>query len=181
MRAMVLKEPGLLIQEDREPAAARHGETLVRVRRSGICGTDLKIYSGAISVDYPRIMGHEAVGEVVAGKEGDGRVTGRVIVDPAYFCGDCYHCRAEQQHICPDGGLIGRDRDGGFADYVAVPRRNVHALPDEIGVDEAPLIQVLTTCLHGHRKADIFPGEAVVVLGLGVTGQMHVQLAKARG
>ncbi|HJN59801.1 MAG TPA: zinc-binding dehydrogenase [Alphaproteobacteria bacterium] len=183
MRAMVLKEPGLLIQEDRERAAARHGEALVRVRRSGICGTDLKIYNGAISVGYPLVMGHEAVGEVVAGNGngGGGRITGRVIVDPAYFCADCFHCRAGQMHLCPNGGLIGRDRDGGFADYVAVPRRNVHALPDEIGDDEAPLIQVLTTCLHGHRKVDIFPGEAVVVLGLGVTGQLHIQLAKARG
>ncbi len=178
MRAMVLKEPGVLIGEERQLAGARDDETLVRVTRSGICGTDLKIFNGAIPVDYPLIMGHETIGEIVTGNGGDG---GRVIVDPAYFCADCFHCRAGQTHLCPHGGLIGRDRDGGFAGYVAVPAGNLYGLPDEIGDDEAPLLQVLTTCLHGHRKADIFPGEAVIVLGLGVTGQLHVQLAKARG
>ncbi|MBT4906019.1 MAG: zinc-binding dehydrogenase, partial [Rhodospirillaceae bacterium] len=79
------------------------------------------------------------------------------------------------------GGLIGRDINGGFADLVAVPPANCYVVPDEIADHEVPLIQVLTTCMHGHRMANIFPGDVVVVLGLGVTGQLHVQLAKARG
>ncbi len=62
-----------------------------------------------------------------------------------------------------------------------MPPDNVYPVPDEISSHEVPLIQVLTTCLHGHRLADIFPGEAVIVLGLGVAGQLHIQLAKARG
>jgi 2-desacetyl-2-hydroxyethyl bacteriochlorophyllide A dehydrogenase len=182
MKAMVLTAPGELILQDRSHPAEPDGETVVRVTHTGICGTDLKIFQGGIPVAYPLIMGHETVGEIVTGNDAAGHASrGRVIVDPAYFCANCYQCRAGQPHLCPNGGLVGRDRDGGFAEYAAVPSTNVYPLPDEIDDAEAPLIQVLTTCLHGHRMADIFPGEAVVVLGLGVTGQLHLQLAKARG
>ena len=77
--------------------------------------------------------------------------------------------------------LIGRDTNGGFAEYVAAPSSHVFGLPDSIDSRTAPLIQVLTTCLHAQQQINIRPGEAVVVFGLGVTGQLHVQLAKARG
>lgn len=181
MRAMVLNSPGRL-----EPGTAARpvpggGEVLVRVSHSGICGTDLEIFRGGIPVDYPRIMGHETIGEVVE-TTADGPATGtRVIVDPAYYCGNCYQCRAGQFNLCPSGGLIGRDRDGGFADFVSAPASNVFALPAEIGGREAPMIQVLTTCFHAQRLAPIDPGQSVLVNGLGVTGQLHVQLAKAAG
>ena len=102
-------------------------------------------------------------------------------MDPELYCGACFHCRIGQTHLCPNGMLIGRDTNGGFADYVCAPASHVFPLPDAIDSRDAPLIQVLTTCLHAQRQIDIFPGEAVVVYGLGVTGQLHVQLAKARG
>ena len=154
-------------------------ETLIRVTKSGICGTDLKIYQGGIPVDYPRVLGHESVGEVVSG--GTLKPGTPIIVDPAYYCGACYNCRDGQSHLCPNGGLIGRDVEGGFADYMVAPSRNIHALPNDLKPDIAPLIQPMTTCLHAQRKAKIFPGEAVLVYGLGVTGLLHVQLAKAHG
>ena len=154
-------------------------ETLIRVTNSGICGTDLKIYQGGIPVDYPRVLGHESVGEVVSG--GTLKPGTPIIVDPAYYCGACYNCRDGQSHLCPNGGLIGRDVEGGFADYMVAPSRNLHALPNDLKPDIAPLIQPMTTCLHAQRKAKIFPGEAVLVYGLGVTGLLHVQLAKAHG
>ena len=176
MKAMVLQSSDQVAPADIKRPAADDGGTLVRVSHSGICGTDLKIYHGAIPVAHPLVMGHEMIGETVEGKS-----TGpRVIVDPAYFCGACYLCRHGQMHLCTHGGLIGRDRDGGFAEYLAAPPGSVHRIPDDIG-GEAPLLQVLTTCLHGHRMAHIFAGESVVVTGLGVTGQLHVQLAKAFG
>jgi threonine dehydrogenase-like Zn-dependent dehydrogenase len=109
------------------------------------------------------------------------RTGDRVIVDPELYCGACFHCRIGQTHLCPSGMLIGRDTNGGFADYVAAPASHVFPLPDSVAAEHAPLIQVLTTCLHAQRQIDIFPGEYVVVFGLGVTGQLHVQLAKARG
>ena len=181
MRAMVLRAPMALEADDLPMPRPHESDVLVKMTHSGICGTDYKIYSGAIPVGYPRVMGHEMAGEIA--DAGAGRLGGgtRVIVDPELYCGACFHCRIGQTHLCPDGMLIGRDTNGGFADYVSAPASHVFPLPDSIDSRDAPLIQVLTTCLHAQRQIDIFPGEAVVVYGLGVTGQLHVQLAKARG
>jgi 2-desacetyl-2-hydroxyethyl bacteriochlorophyllide A dehydrogenase len=180
MKAMVLKAPGELVLDEVSRPSASAGDVLIRVTHTGICGTDLKIFNGAIPVKYPRIMGHEMIGEVVEGG-GAFRPGDRVIVDPELFCGSCFHCRIGQTHLCPNGVLLGRDANGGFAEYVTAPADHVFRLPDSIDSRTAPLIQVLTTCLHAQRLANISPGESVVVLGLGVTGQLHVQLAKARG
>jgi len=181
MRAMVLTAPGELVQEEVARPARAAGDVLVRVTHSGICGTDYKIFNGSIPVRYPRIMGHEMAGEVVEAGSGLLRPGDMVIVDPELYCGACFHCRIGQTHLCPNGLLLGRDANGGFAEYLAAPATHVFKLPDGIDRRAAPMIQVLTTCLHAQRQIDIFPGEFVVVLGLGVTGQLHVQLAKARG
>ena len=182
MKAMVLRAPMELALDEVARPELHASHVLVRMTHTGVCGTDFKIYSGAIPVSYPRIMGHEMVGEVVeasgiyAFRPGD-----RVIIDPELYCGACFHCRTGQTHLCPNGKLIGRDTNGGFAEYVTAPASHVFRLPDSIDSRTAPLIQVLTTCVHAQRQVDIFPGESVVVFGLGVTGQLHVQLAKARG
>ena len=181
MRAMVLTAPGELVQEEVARPARAAGDVLVRVTHSGICGTDYKIFNGSIPVRYPRIMGHEMAGEVVEAGSGLLRPGDMVIVDPELYCGACFHCRIGQTHLCPNGLLLGRDVNGGFAEYLAAPATHVFKLPDGIDRRAAPMIQVLTTCLLAQRQIDIFPGEFVVVLGLGVTGQLHVQLAKARG
>jgi 2-desacetyl-2-hydroxyethyl bacteriochlorophyllide A dehydrogenase len=127
-------------------------------------------------------MGHEMTGEVVDAQDSAKWRSGdRVLVDPQLYCGACFHCRIGQTHLCPRGVLIGRDRNGGFAEFVTVPASHVFQVPDSIDSLTAPMVQVLTTCVHAQRQIDIFPDESVVVMGLGVTGQLHVQLAKARG
>jgi 2-desacetyl-2-hydroxyethyl bacteriochlorophyllide A dehydrogenase len=181
MKAMVLTAPSDLDAGDVEAPRPTPNDVLVRLTHSGICGTDYKIYSGAIPVAYPRIMGHEMTGEVVDAGRSRLSVGQRVIVDPQLYCGACYHCQIGQTHLCPNGKLIGRDINGGFAEYVAVPATHVFPVPDSVESRTAPLIQVLTTCVHAQRQVEIFPGQSVAVLGLGVTGQLHVQLAKARG
>ncbi len=185
---MVLRAPSDLVLDEVARPQPAPGQVLVRITHSGICGTDYKIYNGSIPVTYPRIMGHEMSGEVVAVEPdlqvrlGRPLVAGdRVIIDPETYCGICFHCRIGQTNLCPNGTLIGRDTNGGFADYLMVPASQVFRLPDSIDDRTAPMIQVLTTCLHAQRQVSIFPGDSVVVLGLGVTGQLHVQLAKARG
>jgi L-iditol 2-dehydrogenase len=172
MKAMVLGAPHDLAASDVAPPQVPAGHVLVRIKHSGLCGTDLKIYQGAIPAQYPLIMGHEMVG-VANGT--------RVIIDPVLYCGTCFHCRIGQTNLCPAGGLIGRETNGGFAEYAAVPAAQVFRLPDSIDSASAPLIQVATTCLHAQRLAHISEGESVAVIGLGVSGQLHVQLAKARG
>ena len=182
MKAVVLRKPyDLAVAEVATPRPARD-EVLVRVTNSGICGTDLKIYTGAMPAAYPVIMGHEMAGEVLDGAD-DARFRrgDRVLVDPVLFCGACSDCRAGRTNLCPNGAVIGREVDGGFADFVVAPRTHVYPLPASIDSRTAPLIQVLTTVLHAQRRASIASGQSVAVIGLGVSGQLHVQLAKARG
>jgi len=184
---MVLNAPSNVALEDVAMPEVRPGQVLVRITNSGICGTDLKIYKGAIPAKYPLIMGHEMIGEVMRAEDvrGEGadriRPGDRVIIDPVLFCGTCFHCRIGQTNLCPNGGLIGRESNGGFAEYAVVPAGQVFRLPDSVDSRTAPLIQVATTCLHAQRLAPFFLGESVAVIGLGVSGQLHVQIAKARG
>jgi 2-desacetyl-2-hydroxyethyl bacteriochlorophyllide A dehydrogenase len=174
LKAIVLEASDRLELRDIEPPVPQADQCLVRVTHTGICGTDSKIYTGAIPVKHPLIMGHEMAGELAGGRR-------RVVADPCLFCGSCLLCRSGRTNLCPNGGLLGRDAPGSFAEFVAVPRSHVFDLPEAIGSREAPLIQVLTTCLHAQKLAGDITGQSVAVLGLGVTGQLHVQLARARG
>jgi 2-desacetyl-2-hydroxyethyl bacteriochlorophyllide A dehydrogenase len=182
MRAVVLRQPyDLVVADVARPEPAPH-QVLIRVTNSGICGTDLKIFTGAMPARYPVIMGHEMAGEVIE-DAGHSAVGGddRVLVDPVLFCGTCFDCLAGRTNLCPHGAVIGREVDGGFAEFVVAPRTHVYPLPPSIDGRTSPLIQVLTTVLHAQRRASIGAGQSVAVIGLGVSGQLHVQLAKARG
>jgi 2-desacetyl-2-hydroxyethyl bacteriochlorophyllide A dehydrogenase len=177
VRAALLTGPRVLELLERDAPPPGPHEVLVRVESIGICGTDLSIYAGKIPVAYPRVMGHEIVGTLASGtRSGD-----RVLVDPGIACGRCTQCQENRSNICTRGWLIGRDRDGGLCELVTVPSANVHPLPDGLDPTTAPLLQVLATCAHAQRRIGITPGESVVVLGLGVTGLLHLQLAKLRG
>ena len=133
MKAMVLEGASKVALENVERPRTDGGDTVVRVTHTGVCGTDYKIFTGGIPVTYPRIMGHEMIGEVVESAGSDGPQPGsRVIVDPVYFCGDCFHCRIGQTNLCMKGGLIGRDCDGGFAEYLAATPGNMFVIPDGV-------------------------------------------------
>ena len=180
MRAALLVGPGRIEMGEVERPGTATGQVLVGIQTLGVCGTDRQIYSGAIPVSYPRIMGHEIVGHVLDSTEGFA-AGARVIVDPSIACGRCDRCLEGRGNICADGWLLGRDRDGGLQEAISAPAANLHRLPNEVVDAVAPLIQVLTTCVHGQRMVDVFPGESVVIVGLGVTGLLHLQLAKMRG
>jgi 2-desacetyl-2-hydroxyethyl bacteriochlorophyllide A dehydrogenase len=187
MKAVVLRKPFDLGSDNVAAPRPKPDEWLVRVSHSGICGTDLKIFTGAMPAAYPIIMGHEITGEVVSDVGSAAGAGGRVLVDPVVFCGSCVDCRAGRSNLCPNGAVIGREVNGGFADFVVAPRSHVYPLPATIESHTVPLIQVLTTVLHAQRRAgigapDVLDGtSSVAVIGLGVSGQLHAQLAKARG
>ena len=181
MRAMVLKAPRSVEEAHSDPPNRSDDEVMIKVTHGGICGTDLKIFEGQIEVQYPLIMGHEMVGTVIESSNGVGLQDSRVIVDPVLFCGKCHLCGNNLTNLCRAGGLLGRDKHGGFSEYVTAPLTNVYPLPDSITDRDAPIIQVLTTCMHAQRRAKVLKDEAVVVTGLGVTGLLHMQLAKAHG
>jgi L-iditol 2-dehydrogenase len=182
MKAAVVSRPGAVAIEERAIPDQHTGQALVRVMNAGVCGTDLKIVSGSVPVAYPRIIGHEIAGLVAeAGAAGLVGVGTRVVVDPVLSCQGCGACRDGKLNLCARGGLIGRDRDGGLAEFIAVAEQQLHVLPETIDLGVAPLLQVLGTCVHAQSLTPDVLGRPAVVVGLGVAGLLHVQILKARG
>jgi len=179
VRAAVIEQPGrVTTREVARPAAA--GRALVRVAQAGLCGTDVKIAAGQIPVAMPRVMGHEMTGWVVEpGPRGVLPAGTPVLVNPAVFCGYCDLCRRDLPQLCRNGALLGRDVDGCFAEFVAVDEACLHPLPDTLPAADAGLLQVLSTCVHAQSGLPA-AGSAVVV-GLGVSGLLHLQLLRERG
>lgn len=181
MKAVRVLSPGELELVDvAEPSA--DGDVIVRSRHVGICGTDTKIVAGKIPVSYPRIVGHEMVGEVVSAPDDSPFSPGnRVLVDPGVACGWCAMCLAGRPNICLKGGLLGRDIDGVFTEFVAAPISRLVAVPPGIGDKESGLLQVLGTCVHAVKTLKTFPGQVAAVIGLGVSGQLISQLLSLQG
>ncbi|MBV9384469.1 MAG: alcohol dehydrogenase catalytic domain-containing protein [Streptosporangiaceae bacterium] len=179
MRAAVVEGPGRVAVRT-VPVPPRDGRALVRVDQAGICGTDLKIAAGSVPVAASRVMGHEMTGRVEVAA-GNGRVPAgtRVLVNPGVFCGRCDLCGRGLPNICRNGGLLGRDLDGCFAELIAVPGELLHPIPDSLPADDAALLQVLATCVHAQVSPE--PLRTAAVVGLGVTGLLHVQLLAVRG
>lgn len=181
MRAVVTTDIDRLEVTER-PDPPADGRVIVQVLRAGICGTDLKILSGGIQIERPRILGHELYGRVVTAAPGGEFTTGTpVLIDPTVSCQRCTPCRRGLEHLCERGGLMGRELDGGFADLVAVDERQLLPVAEDIDGDEAAVLQVLGTCVHGQLRIDVQPGRPAAVVGLGVTGLLHLQVLKARG
>jgi L-iditol 2-dehydrogenase len=181
VRAARLVEPGVIEVAD-VPDPVADGLALLRVGYVGVCGTDSKIVSGAIPVASPRILGHEMVGVIVEAPAGSPHPVGsRVVVDPAVACGHCDLCVGSRPNLCRNGGLLGRDVDGVFAEYVVAPIESLVPVPEGVPDAAAALIQVLGTCVHAVRAVNPFPGQVAVVIGLGVAGQLITQLLSLRG
>lgn len=183
MRAAVLVEPGRTeVQDVPVPDVEQSGNALVRIQTAGLCGTDSSIVAGKIPAPLPQIMGHEAVGVLeVAGRRGILTPGQRVLIDPGIACDHCDVCRRGFPNLCRNGGLLGRDFDGVFAEYVSIDENQLIAVPESVNPDQFGVIQVLGTCVHAMSKVSVRPGDVVVVLGLGVSGQLIAQLLTKRG
>ena len=179
MRAALIEQPGTVaVREVARPVA--NGRALVRVTQAGLCGTDVKIAAGQIPVHAPRVMGHEMTGSVVEpGPQGVVPAGTPVLVNPALFCGHCDLCRRDRQQLCRHGALLGRDVDGCFAELVAVDEACLHPLPGDLPAADAGLLQILSTCVHAQSALPA--ADSAVVVGLGVSGLLHLQLLAGRG
>ncbi len=188
MRAMVLRDFGQrMILEDLPTPAPRGSEVLLQVKAAGVCGTDLKIVRGRNRrAKLPRVLGHEFAGEVV---EVGPEVRLRTVGDRAavYFyipCGQCEYCLTARENLCAHRqGFFGFDRDGGFAEYVAVPEANLVPIPDAVPFEEAAILSdAVATSWHAVRtQADLRPGQTAVIVGLGGLGLHAVQAVRACG
>jgi threonine dehydrogenase-like Zn-dependent dehydrogenase len=181
VKAALLTRPGELQIVER-PAPTDRAKALVSLETVGVCGTDISIFRGKIPVTYPRVLGHELVGRVRrAGPRGLVSEGTRVLVNPSVACGSCHACRMDCEHLCPNGALIGRDSDGGFAELIAVDETLLLPVPERMPDADTALLQVMGTCVHAQRSFTTFPGQTAVVVGLGVVGFLMVQLLRARG
>ncbi len=165
------------------------GDLLLRVKAATICGTDLKIFTGAKTrgVRIPGILGHEIAGEIAAvgAGIGDWREGMLVTVAPVIACGTCAYCHKGLENLCANRTALGYEYDGGFAEYVRLPAkaveaRNIVRLPEGTFCEAAALSEPLSCCINGQENmGGIQPGETVLIIGAGPIGMMHLQLAKA--
>src|SRR2546430_5819887 len=160
------------------------GEILVRVKASGICGSD--VMEGYRKPKAPLVLGHEIAAEVVelgAGVDA-ANVGDRVFVSHHVPCGSCRYCRAGHETVCDTLRTTNFD-PGGFAEYVRVPAINVKhglfPLPREISDDEGTFIEPLACVIRGQRLAGFRPRSTLLVLGSGVAGLLHMKLSRAAG
>jgi len=183
VRLVAVGQP-LVMQEVPVPAVGDR-EVLVRVKAAGICHSDAHYRAGdSPAGPLPLILGHEVAGVVekvgaqVASLKGGDRVCLHYLVT----CGDCAYCSRGNEQFCVEGEMIGKHRDGGYAEYICVPARSVVRLPDEIPFEQgAALMCSSSTCLHALRKARLQGGETVAVFGSGGLGMSAIQLARALG
>lgn len=160
------------------------GEALLRVRRVGICGTDLHIYQGHLDHRVPRggTIGHEVFAEVVTAPAASGFAGGdRVVVEPVLFCGTCSSCRMGAAYLCRHLKVLGVDVAGGMQQYWSLPADRLLKVPDSIGDDQAPLIEPLAVAVHDTGRAGVKPGDRVVVFGGGPIGCLIALVCRHRG
>jgi propanol-preferring alcohol dehydrogenase len=184
-RAVQLAAPGRPLEDVRlEMPAPGPGEIVVRVQAAGICHSDAHYRAGVGATNHPLTLGHEVAGIVAAAGAGVSmpRVGDRVCLHYLVTCGECSNCRTVREQFCTTGQMIGKDRDGGFAELICVPARNAHRLPDAIPFEHGAIMMCSSaTALHALRKARVRAGDAVAVFGVGGLGVSAVQLARALG
>ncbi|EHI57280.1 MAG: zinc-dependent alcohol dehydrogenase [Hungatella hathewayi] len=185
MRAQVLTKPYHYEFSEVPVPEISDDEVLIKIKYCGICGSDWGSYTGKYADEVaclPLITGHEFYGTIEElGANAQGLKAGdRVTCDICKPCGTCYHCRIGEPLLCTDFKQIGIHVDGGFAEYVKVPWKNVYKVPDEVSDEKAAFVEPLTACLNASRKMDCVMGRSVVVIGAGL-GIIHACMAKLRG
>ena len=187
MRALTKSKsaPGLTLDSVPIPTV-KTNEVLIKVHRTGICGTDLHIYNwddwAQRNIHPPRIIGHEFVGEIV--EIGDGvygySVGDRVTAEGHITCGICRNCRAGKRHLCHESIGIGGGRDGAFADYLAIPAANLWPVHDDISDDLAAILDPFGNAVHTALSFDLV-GEDVLITGAGPIGIMAAAVCRFAG
>ena len=157
-------------------------EVLIRVKYTGICGTDWSIYKGWYSADkLPMIPGHEFSGVIakVGKKAGKLKEGDRVTADINMSCGSCFYCRRGEKLLCDSFTQLGIHTHGTYAEYVKAPAVNVHRLPDNMSFEEGAFIEPVSCVIHAAKAMDAKLGSSVAVVGCGL-GVLHARMAVLR-
>jgi 2-desacetyl-2-hydroxyethyl bacteriochlorophyllide A dehydrogenase len=182
MNTLVCTAPGDLAYQQRPAPALQPGQALLRIRRVGVCGTDLHAYEGTQPFfSYPRVLGHELAGELVDSGGAAGIAVGEAVTFIPYLnCGHCVACRASKPNCCVHMQVCGVHVDGGLTELLAVPATALVA-GQGLGYDELALVEPLAIGAHGVRRADVQPGEWVLVVGAGPIGLGVLEFARIAG
>ena len=189
MKALVLKEYGRFAVEEIPEPEPEAGEVVVRVRACGICGSDVHGMDGSTGRRIPPIvMGHEAAGEiarigagVTAWRPGD-----RVTFDSTVYCGECWYCRRGKVNLCENRRVLGVScaeyrRHGAFAEFVTVPQRILYRLPENLGFEQAALVEAVAVAVHAVKRTPNLEEASAVVVGTGMIGMLVVQALRVTG
>lgn len=184
MHAYVLHDVNELHLQETNMSPLKEGEVLVRVKAAGICGSDIpRIYKTGM-YSHPLIPGHEFAGVVedVFDPEEDAALIGhRVGVFPLIPCSQCPQCHAKKYEMCENYNYLGSRCDGGFAEYVAVPKWNLIELPESVSYEQAAMLEPMAVAVHAIRGAGVKATDSVLVYGLGTIGLLTLMFLKDMG
>ena len=185
MKVVCIKEPNEFEILEQERVEIKYpDDVMVKIERVGICGSDLHIYHGSNPfATYPRIWGHEFVGEIIetGSKITDLSIGDHVVGEPFISCGICYACTHQRENVCANLQVYGVHLDGGCQEYMVMKRSKVHKVQSEIPWDVAVLAEPLTIGFQSVSRGRVEAGDTVLVMGSGTMGLSALIAAKARG
>lgn len=176
MRALIFDGKKLQFKKGYPEPVLKDDEVLIRVCKAGICNTDVEIKKGYMG--YTGVLGHEFMGvvEESLNKEIVGK---RVVSEINCPCGICDYCLSGLSNHCTNRSVIGIfKKDGAFADYITVPEKNLHLLPDEISDEDAVFVELIAACFNVSERVHIKPGDRVVILGDGKLGTLVARVIR---
>jgi 2-desacetyl-2-hydroxyethyl bacteriochlorophyllide A dehydrogenase len=158
-------------------------DVLLKIKKVGICGTDLHIYTGGMPVKTPLVPGHEFVGDVVkTGKDVTRvKVGDRAVAEHVVGCGKCSYCQEGKRNLCKKPIVIGLHKQGALAEFLAVPEELVYSLPEKLSYDDGVLVEPLSIAVYAVRKSNVQVGDNVAVVGQGPIGLFVDQVVKSAG
>lgn len=185
MKSLVITTPNVMeIIERATPTIINNDDVLVKIKAVGICGSDIHIYHGTSPVaTYPRVAGHEMVGEVIdIGKNVKNiNIGDKVVVEPMIGCGKCYACKNERPNACATLQVRGCHVDGGFQEYFVAPEKAIYKFNPEISWEDAAMIEPYTIADQITWRANVKKDDFVFIIGAGPIGLCVLEMAKLKG
>lgn len=176
--------PGVIEFHEIPVPEVKAGQVLVKIKKIGVCGSDIHVYHGAHPyTKYPVTQGHEVSAQIVTLGEGitDLRVGQKVTIEPQVFCGHCYPCTHGKYNLCENLKVMGFQTTGTASEYFAVDASKVTPLPENMTYDEGAMIEPLAVTIHASKRPGSVKGKKVAILGAGPIGILLCQSIKAFG
>ncbi|WP_100012696.1 zinc-binding alcohol dehydrogenase family protein [Lentibacillus sediminis] len=185
MKAVIFPEPHTMeVVDIDKPQIKKDHEVLLKIKRVGICGSDMHIYHGTNPMaTYPRIVGHEVAAEVAAtGSDVTNVSVGdHVVVEPIRYCGECFACKNGRPNVCKELSVFGVHEDGGMREFAVMPAKQVHKVNAEIDWDEAVMAEPYTIGAQAAWRGNVQAGQTVFIQGAGPIGITVLKMVKLLG